>query len=91
MQPTDTNLEEWAELRAIIKDASGRLCVAVGVTYVDQETIGFNQGGEAGQTVAHAHIHVLPVALQDPQELKVRGGIGGAFEALRRERLGNNV
>jgi diadenosine tetraphosphate (Ap4A) HIT family hydrolase len=79
--------EEAAELLAIYKDASKVLCDTVGVTYTGQETVGFNEGLAAGQTVQHAHIHVLPVAEEDPEALKARGGIGGAFEALRAERL----
>jgi diadenosine tetraphosphate (Ap4A) HIT family hydrolase len=86
-EPTDLCSDEWLELKDIIKDAGRRLCRAAGVTYTNQETVGFNQGSEAGQTVAHAHVHILPVAQEDPGELKVRGGIGGAFEALRKERL----
>lgn len=78
---------EVTELRDILKDAASRLCGRVGVTYADQETIGINHGSEAGQTVFHLHAHILPVAVEDPAELKVRAGIGGAFEALRRERL----
>ena len=85
--PIEASLEEWTELKDIIKDASKRLCTIVGVTYSNQETVGFNQGLEAGQTVEHAHVHILPVASEDPEELKIRGGIGGAFEALRKERL----
>ena len=77
------------ELLKVTKEAARLLCEKVGTTYTDQETIGFNQGGEAGQTVMHAHVHILPVSLEDPKELKVRGGIGGAFEALREKRLGN--
>lgn len=79
--------EEAAELIRIIKDAAKSLCEAVGTMYTGQESIGFNQGFEAGQTVQHAHVHVLPVSESDPPELKVRGGIGGAFEALRELRL----
>jgi diadenosine tetraphosphate (Ap4A) HIT family hydrolase len=79
--------DEAAELIHIVKDAARTLCGAVGSTYTDQETVGFNQGAEAGQTVNHAHVHVLPVSESDPAELKVRGGIGGAFEALRENRL----
>lgn len=85
--PSEANDEEARELIHVIKDASQRLCDAVNVTYTDQETIGFNQGKDAGQTVFHAHVHILPVAAEDPAVMKVRGGIGGAFEALRRERL----
>jgi diadenosine tetraphosphate (Ap4A) HIT family hydrolase len=81
------NSLEAAELIAVIKDSANKLCEATNTTYTNQETIGFNQGSDAGQTVMHAHVHILPVSESDPSELKVRGGIGGAFEALRRERL----
>ena len=85
--PVEASLEEWAELKDIIKDASRRLCAETGAIYGGHETVGFNQGTDAGQTVAHAHVHILPVSSEDPEELKIRGGIGGAFEALRKERL----
>ena len=88
--PSKLNAQEAAELFAIYKDASQALCEHVGVTYTGQETVGFNEGAMAGQTIHHAHIHVLPVAQEDPEALKVRGGMGGAFEALRSERLGRN-
>ena len=86
-EPVEVAVEEWVELKESVKNAAERLCRAAGVTHTNQETIGFNQGYEAGQTVSHAHIHILPVAAEDPAELKIRGGIGGAFEALRKERL----
>ncbi len=86
--PSALNEQESTELFAIYKDASRTLCEHVGVTYTGQETIGFNEGSMAGQTINHAHIHILPVAEEDPEALKVRGGIGGAFEALRSERIG---
>lgn len=87
---SDVNDNEAVELLHVIKDASQKLCESVGVTYTNQESVGFNQGKEAGQTQFHAHVHILPVAEEDPEELKVRSGIGGAFEALRRERLGRH-
>lgn len=86
--PSGLNAQEAAELFTIYKDASEALCTRVGVTYTGQETIGFNEGSMAGQTINHAHIHILPVSEEDPEVLKIRGGIGGAFEALRSERLG---
>ena len=84
---TDTTHKEWDEVREIIKDAAGRLCERVGVNYADQEVVGFNCGRDAGQTVQHAHIHILPIAEEDPAELKGRAGMGAAFEALHRERM----
>ena len=86
-KPEDASAEVWAELQRIISDASERLCKAVGVTYVGQEAVGFNQGELIGQTVKHAHVHIFPVAEEDPEELKGRAGMGAAFEALRREKL----
>lgn len=88
--PSGLNAVEAAELFEIVNDAASYLCEHLGVNYTGNLSVGFNQGPLAGQTILHAHIHILPVAEQDPDALKVRGGIGGAFEALRRERLGNN-
>ena len=87
VEVVDADSEEFIELSKIIKDAAKKLCVATGTTYLEQETIGFNQGINAGQTVMHAHVHILPSAQEDPETMKIRGGIGGAFEALRKERL----
>lgn len=84
--PTLAPEEAWAELKTIISDASARLCLAAGMKYMGSETVGFNQGVEAGQTVSHAHIHILPSTEEDPKELRNRGGIGGAFEELRKNR-----
>ena len=83
----DITDDEWAEVRWITEDAPLRLCERVGLTYANQEIVGFNKGKDAGQTVQHAHIHILPIAEEDPTELKGRVGIGAAFEALHRERL----
>lgn len=85
---TDINQDAAVELLKITKEAARLLCEKVGTTYTNQETVGFNQGIEAGQTMSHAHVHILPVSAEDPSELKSRAGIGGAFEALRNERLG---
>lgn len=87
-QVSDVSEEAAAELLKVTKEAARLLCEKAETTYTNQETVGFNQGAEAGQTVMHAHIHILPVSLEDPGELKIRAGIGGAFEALREKRLG---
>lgn len=84
---SDASNEAAAELLKVTKESARLLCEKVGTTYTDQETVGFNQGAEAGQTVMHAHVHILPVSLEDPEEMKIRAGIGGAFEALRENRL----
>jgi diadenosine tetraphosphate (Ap4A) HIT family hydrolase len=87
ISPSNCRPEEFADIPAILHDASNRLCRAVGAEYDGQTRLGFNEGPEAGQTVMHTHLHLLPVSDSDPAELKVRGGIGGAFEALRTLRL----
>jgi diadenosine tetraphosphate (Ap4A) HIT family hydrolase len=78
---------EFGEVPSILHDASKTLCDAVGTSYTQQTRLGFNEGADAGQTMDHVHLHVLPVSESDPPELKIRGGIGGAFEALRTTRL----
>lgn len=85
--PVDASVEAWVELQQIVKDSSRKLCQSVGVAYADQESVGFNQGELIGQTVKHAHVHIFPVAEEDPEELKGRVGISAAFEALHREKL----
>jgi len=87
VEVSDVSDAEAKELLTIIKDASARLCGAVGTTYTGQETVGFNQGAEAGQTIFHAHVHILPVAAEDPEGIKGHTGIGAAFAALRKERV----
>src|SRR5689334_22833967 len=62
----DVEPEEFLELQRVIGDAALRLCEYIGVTYTNQEVVGFNRGADAGQTVQHAHIHILPVAEEDP-------------------------
>jgi diadenosine tetraphosphate (Ap4A) HIT family hydrolase len=79
--------EEFAELPSLLHPSSQKLCNYVGSTYTGQMRFGANIGTEAGQTIGHVHIHLLPVSESDPPELKVRSGIGGAFEALRQQRL----
>lgn len=83
----DATDDEWGELREVIADAAERLCVRVGLIYTGQEVVGFNRGADAGQTVDHAHVHILPVAEEDPARLKGRVGIGAAFEALHSQRM----
>lgn len=87
---TDVSHKASSELLRIIKESAQLLCDKVGTSYANQETVGFNQGSDAGQTVMHAHVHILPVSEEDPIELKTRSGIGGAFEALREKRLGDS-
>lgn len=85
---SECSAEEFGELPSILHEVSALLCNTVGAEYTQQTRLGFNEGREAGQTRDHVHLHLLPVSESDPVALKVRGGIGGAFEALRAVRLG---
>ena len=69
---TDTDDGAIVELIRFTKEAARLLCEKVGTTYTNQETVRFNQGIEAGQTIMHAHVHILPVCQEDPQTLKIR-------------------
>lgn len=78
--------DEMGELVHIVKDGCRRLCEATDTTYTNQETIGMNQGAQAGQSVMHTHVHLLPVTEEDPESMKTKSGMGGAFAALANER-----
>lgn len=87
---TEATPKEFGEIIAISDDASETLCAAVDATYTGQFRGGCSEGSEAGQSVPHAHYHLLPVSLEDPPEMKIGAGIGGAFGALRTLRMGNS-
>lgn len=87
---TEASPEEFGEIIAICDDASQVLCNAVGVTYTNQFRGGFSEGSDAGQSVPHAHYHLMPVSAEDPPEMKIGAGIGGAFGALRELRIGES-
>lgn len=87
---TEATAEEFGEIITIADDASETLCKSVGATYTGQFRGGFSEGSEAGQSVPHAHYHLLPVSQEDPPEMKIGAGIGGAFGALRELRLGES-
>lgn len=78
---------EFGEIITISDDASSMLCGAAGASYTGQFRGGFSEGSEAGQSVPHAHYHLLPVCLEDPPQMKIGAGIGGAFGALRELRM----
>lgn len=82
---SELSANEFGSVVAVISDAAETLCRAVGSTYTGQYNGGFNEGLEAGQSVRHAHFHVLPVSDEDPDYTKKHGGIGGAFIALHDE------
>lgn len=77
--------KEWDEVKEVMHRSGIILCEAVGMEYTGQTRLGFNEGSDVGQTVEHAHIHVLPQGDADP--LWERAGIMGAFTELHSARM----
>ncbi len=66
----DLSDDEWADLWALVR----RICGEVDeLRAADALNIGVNDGPAAGQTVLHAHIHVIPRRHGDVSE--PRGGV----------------
>jgi diadenosine tetraphosphate (Ap4A) HIT family hydrolase len=63
---------EWDVLFAEVRAAT-RSAVAAAANGVDGVNIGVNSGAAAGQTVAHAHVHVIPRRHGDCED--PRGGV----------------
>ncbi len=61
---------EWADLFDLVRQVSQELAATHGV---DGLTIGINSGESAGQTVPHAHVHVIPRSRGDVDD--PRGGV----------------
>ena len=53
----DLDAGEWAEVFALVRDVCRELIARGGV---DGLNVGVNSGAPAGQTVDHAHVHVIP-------------------------------
>lgn len=66
----DMPAHEAAQLMEVVHRLSSRLCQAVGAP---ASTIAINNGREAGQEVAHVHVHVVP---------RTAGDSGGPIHAL---------
>ena len=62
--------DEWDAVFALVRAESRRLA---GDPEVDAVNIGVNSGRAAGQTVAHAHVHVIPRRCGDVHD--PRGGV----------------
>lgn len=62
--------EEWAAVWALVRDVQGRLAADLDVAGWN---VGANIGAAAGQTVAHAHVHVIPRQAGDVAD--PRGGV----------------
>lgn len=79
--PFAINYDEWSALRELLAKVKGMLD--------DREepqgyNIGWNVGSTGGQTVPHAHLHV--VARYDDEEMANKG-IRHHFKAVRNKRL----
>jgi len=66
----DLATEEYAAVWALVAAVRARLAAATGA---DGFTIGVNDGVAAGQTVGHAHVHVIPRRAGDVGD--PRGGV----------------
>ena len=68
--PMDLGDEEWVDLWAVVRQVRAHLVRAHAPAGFN---VGFNAGLAAGQTVAHAHVHVIPRYEGDVAD--PRGGI----------------
>lgn len=84
---TEATPEEFGEIITISDNASETLCSAAGAIYTGQFRGAHSEGSDSGQSVPHAHYHLLPVSHDDPPEMKIGAGVGGAFAALRQVRM----
>ena len=68
--------EEWADLFGLVKVVTAEAAAVPGVEGVN---VGLNSGEAAGQTVFHAHVHVIPRRSGDVED--PRGGVRGVIPA----------
>jgi diadenosine tetraphosphate (Ap4A) HIT family hydrolase len=66
----DLETDEWDELFALVREVCRDVAEQDGV---DGVNVGVNSGVAAGQTVDHAHVHVIPRRLGDVRD--PRGGV----------------
>ena len=66
----DLEADEWTELFGLVREVFRELSERDGV---DGVNVGVNSGVAAGQTVDHAHVHVIPRRLGDVPD--PRGGV----------------
>ncbi len=66
--------EEWADLFGLVRQVTVDAARQPGV---DGVNVGLNSGEVAGQTVFHAHVHVIPRRLGDVED--PRGGVRGVI------------
>lgn len=66
----DLDADEWAEVFTLVREVCRELSKRDGI---DGVNVGVNSGVAAGQTVDHAHVHVIPRRLGDVPD--PRGGV----------------
>jgi diadenosine tetraphosphate (Ap4A) HIT family hydrolase len=66
----ELKLSEWLELFSLVRDVARELARLPGV---DGVNVGVNSGWAAGQTIDHAHVHVIPRRSGDVPD--PRGGV----------------
>jgi diadenosine tetraphosphate (Ap4A) HIT family hydrolase len=62
--------DEWSDLLGLVRTVAAELAETPGV---DGVNIGVNSGSAAGQTIGHAHVHVIPRRAGDVSD--PRGGV----------------
>ncbi len=70
--------EERADIWSLVARERGRLATRLGT---DDFNVGLNAGVHAGQTVAHAHVHLIPRFPGDVPD--PRGGVRGVVPPKR--------
>ena len=66
--PSDLSETEWHDLRVVIEEAYSIL--RTGDNQITGFNIGINIGSDAGQTIPHLHVHVIPRRPKDIPESK---------------------
>jgi diadenosine tetraphosphate (Ap4A) HIT family hydrolase len=69
-RPEQLERAEWAGLFDLVREVTNELASLPGVEGVN---IGVNSGEAAGQTIGHAHVHVIPRRPGDVED--PRGGV----------------
>ncbi len=75
--PLELNPEEITEVWQLIQDMRKKLLADD--SSISGFNVGFNSGHDAGQTIFHTHIHLIPRRCGDVE--KPRGGIRGVIPA----------
>jgi diadenosine tetraphosphate (Ap4A) HIT family hydrolase len=70
VRPEDLASEEWAALFEVVL---GEMRAAANLEGVAGVNVGINSGAAAGQTIEHAHVHVIPRRAGDVAD--PRGGV----------------